>query len=212
MIEGRARPRGRAGGLVTGSWTRTIAVLGVLIAVAAILSGLAYSGRLGDLRYANIPWLRPWPPQGYVLDPFSTDRGDIISSAEVAKVKSDLVADGQVELQAFQNADPSLLTQADAGNRLGKLDTAVSQDRAAGITESFQNHLTKVTVGHLSDPNDSSVNVCVEEVGTSEVTVMRGGSVTKHYTLRADDKFWLVLVNGRYLITDALVKSETVSS
>ena len=197
---------------MTGSWIRTLAAIGVLVVLAAILSALTLSGRFGDLRYADIPWLRPWPPQGTFINPYDlTNKGDLISVADAARQKSDLIADGQIELQAFQTANPSLLPGADAGNRLDKLDTAVSQDRAAGITEGFQNHLTKVIVGRLVDPNDASVNVCVEEVGTSDITVMRGGAVIKQYTIRADDKFWLALVNGRYLITDALVKSETVS-
>ncbi|MHB8588120.1 MAG: hypothetical protein ACYDA0_04605 [Candidatus Dormibacteraceae bacterium] len=198
---------------MSGSWTRTFAAIGVLVAIAAVLSGLAMSGRFGDLRYADIPWLRPWPPQGTFVNPYDlTNRGDLISVTDAAKQKSDLIADGQIELQAFQTADSSLLTGADAGNRLDKLDTAVSQDRAAGITEGFQNHLTKVTVGRLADPNDVSVNVCVEEVGTSDLIAMRGGAVIRSYTIRFDDKFWLVLVGGRYLITDALVREETVSS
>ncbi len=213
MIEGRARPRGRAEGLLTGSWTRTLAAIGVLVVVAAILSALTLSGRFADLRYADIPWLRPWPPQGTFINPYDpTNKGDLISVADAAKQKSDLIADGQIELQAFQTADPSLLTGADAGNRLDKLDNAINQDRAAGITEGFQNHLTKVTVGRLVDPADVSVNVCVEEVGTSDLTAMRGGAVIRSYTIQFDDKFWLVLVSGRYLITDALVRAETVSS
>ena len=80
--------------------------------------------------------------------------------------------------------------------------------------EDFENQLTTVRVGKLLDPNDASVTWCIEEIGTSRITLTRAadGSVLSQYSIRFDDKFWLRSVAGRYLITDAEVQSETTSS
>jgi hypothetical protein len=158
--------------------------------------------------------IHPWPPAGSYQNPFNpTDRGDIVNASQAAKVKSDLVEDGQVELKAYRASDGSLLDGADTGNRLVKLRAALVQNHAAGVSEDFTNQLTSVRVGKLADPNDASVTWCVEEVGTSRITLTNAanGQTIRQYTIRFDDKFWMVLVGGRYLITDAEVQSETIS-
>ena len=200
---------------VLGSWARTGLAAAVLVLILGSIAVLGATGRLGDLRYLNIPLIHPWPPAGYYQNPFNpTDRGDIVNASEAAKVKNDLVADGQLELQADRAADGSLLVGADTGNRLTKLRAALEQNRAAGVSEDFTNQLTSVRVGKLADPNDASVTWCVEEVGTSRITLtsLANGQVIRQYTIRFDDKFWLVRVGGHYLITDAEVQTETVSS
>ena len=200
---------------VLGSWARTGLAAAIIVLILGGVLTLAATGQLGDLRYLNVPLVHPWPPTGYYQNPFNpTDRGDIVSASEAAKVKNDLVADGQVELQADRAADGSLLPGADTGNRLTKLRAALEQNRAAGVSEDFTNQLTSVRVGKLVDPNDASVTWCVEEVGTSRITLtsLTNGQVIRQYTIRFDDKFWMVLVGGRYLITDAAVQTETVSS
>jgi hypothetical protein len=218
MIEGRAQTRGSRRGLgelVLGSWPRTLAAILVLLVVAGTVAGLSLSGRLGDLRYLNIPLVHPYPPQGYVQNPFNpTDRGDLISAAEAAKVRGDLVADGQIELRAFQTGDASLLAQSDTGRSLSTLQAVIAQNKAAGISESFENHITSVRVGRLPDPNDPSITWCVEEVGTSTITLTSTttGAVVRQYSIKFDDKFWLVAASGHYLIADALVQSEPVTS
>ena len=187
----------------------------MIVLIIGAVAALGATGQLGDLRYLNIPLIHPWPPDGYYPNPFNpTDRGDIINASEAAKVKNDLVADGQLELQADRAADGSLLGGADTGNRLVKLRAALQQNRAAGVSEDFVNQLTSVRVGKLADPNDASVTWCVEEVGTSRITLtsLANGQVIRQYTIRFDDKFWMVSVGGRYLITDAEVHTETVSS
>jgi len=200
---------------VLGSWARTGLAAAVVVLILGTVAVLGATGHMGDLRYVNIPLLHPWPPAGYYQNPFNpTDRGDIVSASEAAKVKNDLVADGQVELQADRAADGSLLAGADTGNRLTKLRAALAQNRAAGVSEDFTNQLTSVRAGKLADPNDASVTWCVEEVGTSRITLtsLTNGQIIRQYTIRFDDKFWMVLVGGRYLITDAEVQTETVSS
>ncbi len=200
---------------VLGSWARTGLAAAVVVLILGTVAVLGATGHVGDLRYVNIPLLHPWPPAGYYQNPFNpTDRGDIVSASEAAKVKNDLVADGQVELQADRAADGSLLAGADTGNRLTKLRAALAQNRAAGVSEDFTNQLTSVRAGKLADPNDASVTWCVEEVGTSRITLtsLTNGQIIRQYTIRFDDRFWMVLVGGRYLITDAEVQTETVSS
>lgn len=201
--------------MVLGSWARTGLAAAVIVLIIGAVAALGATGQLGDLRYLNIPLIHPWPPAGYYQNPFNpTDRGDIVSASEAAKVKNDLVADGQLELKADRAADGSLLVGADTGNRLTKLRAALEQNRAAGVSEDFTNQLTSVRVGKLADPNDASVTWCVEEVGTSRITLtsLANGQVIRQYTIRFDDKFWLVSVGGHYLITDAEVQTETVSS
>ena len=216
MLTRPARARGfQMRYAVLGSWARTGLAAVVLVLILGSIAVLGATGRLGDLRYLNIPLIHPWPPAGYYQNPFSpTDRGDIVNASEAANVKNDLVADGQLELQADRAADGSLLVGADTGNRLTKLRAALEQNRAAGVSEDFTNQLTSVRVGKLADPNDASVTWCVEEVGTSRITLtsLANGQVIRQYTIRFDDKFWLVLVGGHYLITDAEVQTETVSS
>jgi hypothetical protein len=199
---------------VLGSWTRTGLAAVVLVLILGGIAVLGATGQLSDLRYLNIPLIHPWPPAGNYQNPFNpTDRGDIINASQAAKVKGDLVEDGQVELKAYQASDGSLLDGADTGNRLVKLRAALVQNHAAGVSEDFTNQLTSVRVGKLADPNDASVTWCVEEVGTSRITLTNAGNgqTIRQYTIRFDDKFWMVIVSGRYLITDAEVQSETIS-
>jgi hypothetical protein len=210
-----ARARGfQMRNAVLGSWTRTGLAAVVLVLILGSIAVLGATGQLSDLRYLNIPLIHPWPPAGNYQNPFNpTDRGDIINASQAAKVKGDLVEDGQVELKAYQASDGSLLDGADTGNRLVKLRAALVQNHAAGVSEDFTNQLTSVRVGKLADPNDASVTWCVEEVGTSRITLTNAanGQTIRQYTIRFDDKFWMVLVGGRYLITDAEVQSETIS-
>ena len=215
MLTKPARARGfQMRNAVLGSWTRTGLAAVVLVLILGSIAVLGATGQLSDLRYLNIPLIHPWPPAGNYQNPFNpTDRGDIISASQAAKVKGDLVEDGQVELKAYQASDGSLLDGADTGNRLVKLRAALVQNHAAGVSEDFTNQLTSVRVGKLADPNDASVTWCVEEVGTSRITLTNAanGQTIRQYTIRFDDKFWMVLVSGRYLITDAEVQSETIS-
>ena len=199
---------------VLGSWTRTGLAAVVLVLILGSIAFLGATGQLSDLRYLNIPLIHPWPPAGSYQNPFNpTDRGDIVNASQAAKVKSDLVEDGQVELKAYRASDGSLLDGADTGNRLVKPRAALVQNHAAGVSEDFTNQLTSVRAGKLADPNDASVTWCIEEVGTSRITLTNAanGQTIRQYTIRFDDKFWMVLVGGRYLITDAEVQSETIS-
>jgi hypothetical protein len=200
---------------VLGSWARTGLAAAIVVVILGGIAVLGATGRLGDLRYANIPVIHPWPPAGYFQNPFNpADRGDLVNASDAAKVKGDLVADGQVELRAYQASDGSLLPGADTGNRLAKLRSALDQNHAAGVFEDFKNQLTTVRVGKLVDPNDSSVTWCVEEIGTSRITLTKAadGSVLQQFSISFDDKFWMKSVGGRYLITDAEVHSVTTSS
>lgn len=216
MLTKPARARGvGVRNAVLGSWSRTGLAAAIVVLILGTIAFLGATGQLGDLRYVNIPVLHPWPPAGYYQNPFNpTDRGDVVNAAQAAKVKGDLVADGQIELRAYRAADGSQLDAADTGNRLVKLRAALAQNHAAGVLEDFTNQLTSVRVGKLADPNDASVTWCVEEVGTSRITLTSAsnGQVIRQYTITFDDKFWMVSVGGRYLITDAEVHSETISS
>ena len=199
---------------VLGSWTRTGLAAAIIVLVLGTVGVLGATGRLGDLRYANVPLIHPWPPSGYYQNPFNpTDRGDLVNASEAAKVKSDLGADGQIELQATRTGDGSHLTEADTGPNLVRLRSVLARNAADGVTEDFTNQLTKVTVGKLADPNDPNVTWCVEEIGTSRITYSRtsDGSVVRTQLIKFDDRFWLIQQSGHYLITDVQVTSQVIS-
>jgi len=199
---------------VLGSWTRTGLAAAIIVLVLGTVGVLGATGRLGDLRYANIPMIHPWPPSGYYQNPFNpADRGDLVNASEAAKVKSDLVADGQIELQATRTGDGSHLTEADTGPNLARLRSVLARNATDGVTEDFTNQLTKVTVGKLADPNDPRVTWCVEEIGTSRITYSRtsDGSVVRTQLIKFDDRFWLIQQSGHYLITDVQVSSQVIS-
>ena len=199
---------------VLGSWARTGLAAAVIVLILGAVAALGATGQLGDLRYVNIPLVHPWPPAGYFLNPFNpTDRGDIVNASEAAKVKNDLVADGQIELEATRTGDGSHLTESDTGNNLVRLRSVLARNAANGVTEDFTNSITKVTVGKLADPNDPTVTWCVEEVGTSRIAYSRvsDGSIVRQELTKFDDRFWLVLKSGRYLITDVQVNTQVIS-
>jgi hypothetical protein len=199
--------------VVLGSWARTGLAAAVIVLILGAVAALGATGQLGDLRYLNIPVIHPWPPTGYYQNPFNpTDRGDIVSASEAAKVKNDLVADGQIELQAVRTGDGSTLPQADAGRNLARIRSVLARNAADGVTEDIANQITKTVVGRLADPNDSSITWCVEEVGTSRVTYTRtaDGSVARVELLAFDDRFWLVKQGGRYLIADVQISSRAI--
>jgi len=205
----------RMGDLLVGSWVRTgvVALLALLIFAVAAWAGA--TGRLAGLRYADIPWIHPYPPAGFYVNPLNPtgDRGDLIDAANANRVKADLLMDGELELKALQANDISLLGQADTGNSLATIRSLLLQNQAAGLTEDFQNNLTSIRVGKLTDPNDASVTWCVEEIGTSRITLTKAtsGEVVRQSSIRFDDKFWMVIVGGRYLITDVEAHSQPVS-
>src|SRR5919108_4560138 len=85
---------------LVGSWTRVLVPAAVLLALWLVFAWLAATGRLADLRYLNVPVIHPYPPAGYVQNPFNPgDKGDLISVSEASRVKTDLVRDGQLELR-----------------------------------------------------------------------------------------------------------------
>jgi hypothetical protein len=206
----RSRPR-RVGNSVVSSWTRTLAVAAVLLLAFIVLAALALTGRLGDLRYANIPLVHPYPPPGYYLNPFNPgDRGDLVDAAQAGRVRADLLRDGQFELVASASGDVSNLESADTGNRLVKVREVIAQDLARGQVVKVTTHLDSLTVGRLQDPADPSVSWCVREVGTSVLTYesKTSGQVLQTQSIRFDGKYWLVLTGGRYLITDAQISNQ----
>ena len=199
---------------VLGSWARTGLAAALVLVILGGIAVLGATGRLGDLRYANIPVVHPWPPAGQYQNPFNpTDRGDLVNAAQASKVKADLQTDGQIELQATRTGDGSHLTEADTGNNLARLKSVLARNAAGGVTEDFTNQLSKVTVGKLADPNDRTVTWCVEEIGTSRITYSRtsDGSVVSHQLIKFDDRFWLVDQGGHYLITDVQVTTQVVA-
>jgi hypothetical protein len=199
---------------VLGSWARTGLAAALVLVILGGIAVLGATGRLGDLRYANIPVVHPWPPAGQYQNPFNpTDRGDLVNAAQASKVKADLQTDGQIELQATRTGDGSHLTEADTGNNLARLKSVLARNAAGGVTENFTNQLSKVTVGKLADPNDRTVTWCVEEIGTSRITYSRtsDGSVVSQQLIKFDDRFWLVDQGGHYLITDVQVTTQVVA-
>ncbi|MGH7762784.1 MAG: hypothetical protein ACREOY_15420 [Candidatus Dormibacteraceae bacterium] len=197
---------------VLGSWARTGVAAALIVVILGSVAVLGATGRLGDLRYLNIPVIHPWPPAGYFQNPFNpADRGDVLSRATADRVKADLIADGQIELQAVRTGDGSMLPQADTGNNLARLRSVLARNAADGVTEDISNQITRLVVGTLANPNDG-INWSVEEVGSSRITYTRtaDGSVARVEFFAFDDRFWLVEKDGHYLITDVQISSRAI--
>ena len=210
----RSKPR-TMGDTVAGSWTRTIAVAAVLVIVFLGLAVLAVTGQLGDLRFANIPLIRPYPPAGYYQNPFNPgDRGDLVNRAEAEGVKADLLRDGQQQLDAFAAGDGSTLPQAETGNALVAAQQLMSLNNSKGVVEKAVNHLDTITIGRLVDPNNRSVAWCVQERGSSVITFVdrATGKTVQTENIRFNGKYWLTLSGGRYLITDVAITTSPGST
>jgi hypothetical protein len=201
-------------GLVAGSWTRVLVTAGVVLALWAAFVGLALSGHLGDLRYLNVPVLHPYPPAGYVQNPFNAgDKSDLISVSQASEVKADLLKDGQTELRALEVGDPALLSSAAIGRAEEKVAALIAQNNSAGVIERENVRLDSVAVGRLGDPNDPSIVWMVEEHGTGTITYVSKSTqaVLRSQSVRFTSRFWLTKIGGQYLISDALVQSEPVA-
>src|SRR2546423_5893528 len=84
-------------GLPVGSWRATLitAALVVVLFGAVIALATAY----GPLRHTSFPG-HPYPPAGYVENPFSSNSDDLLSAADVARVRSEFDRDSQIDLRA----------------------------------------------------------------------------------------------------------------
>jgi hypothetical protein len=201
--------------LIVGSWTRVVITASLLLAFWLVIAWLAATGRLADLRYVNVPLVHLYPPAGYVQNPFNpSNRGDLINVSEAARVKADLLRDGQVELQALEAGDPALLGGADTGRAREKLAALIAKNNASGLIERQQMKLDAIVVGRLPDPNDPSIVWAVEErgIGTISRYSKSGGSPVSQQTIRFTAKFWLLKLGERYLIADVLITSEPASA
>src|ERR1700674_3088645 len=196
---------------LVGSWTRVLITAAVLLVLWVAFAWLAATGRLGELRYLNVPILHPYPPAGYVQNPFDPgDKGNLINVAQAAQVKADLARDGELELRAAETGDGSLALQSDTGRALQALTALIDQNNRQGIVERVQNTVDSVVVGQLADPNDSSAVWAVKETGHASISYVSKAdqSVVRQQAVRFESTFWLVLKGDRYLITDALVQTK----
>ena len=199
---------------LVGSWTRVSITAAVLLVLWLAFAWLAATGRLAELRYLDVPLLHPYPPAGYVQNPFNPgDKGNLINVAQAAQVKADLVQDGQLELQALAQGDPNLAGQADTGRAKDTLLMLIAKNNAAGVIERQQTKLDSVVVGRSPDPGDSSIQWVVEENGTATISRYSKANDTliSSQAVRFDAKFWMLKVGNRYLIADVLINSQPIS-
>jgi len=209
-MEGAAR---RARLLVVGSWTRVLVTASILLAFWLLFAWLALSGRLADLRYLNVPVVHPYPPAGYLQNPFNpSDKGDLINANEAARVKADLLRAGQIELVAAEKGDVSLLKDAVSGRALDRFVALIQQNNAQGIFERAQNSFDSVVAGRLMDPNDPNINWAVKETGTASLLFYSKstGALVRQEAVRFDNTFWMVSVGDHYLIVDALIRTDPI--
>ncbi len=196
---------------LVGSWTRFLITAAVLLVLWLVFAWLAATGRLAELQYLNVPLLHPYPPAGYVQNPFNPgNKGDLISVSEAARVKADLLSDGQIELRALEMGDPSLVAGADTGRAAEGLARLIAQNNAQGIFERQQTKLDSVVVGRLADPIDQSITWAVQERGTATIAYYSKSTnaLVRQQSVRATAKFWLVKIGDRYLIADVQIMSE----
>lgn len=208
------RPYRKAGDLLVGSWTRTVAVLAVALVVFGVVAWAAASGSLASIGTWNIPLVHPYPPPGYYLDPLSP--GQLVNAKQAAIVRSDFQADGHLEVDAFARGDPSQLPTAETGSYLASAQRLIARNDAEGVYEQAQNHIDKLLVGSLMDPNRPSDGAlwCVREIGSTTISFVdkRSGQVVRQQHLRFDSKYWLVRSGDRYLITDAELSTSPIPS
>ncbi len=193
-------------GLTVGSWRGALVTAAVLVIlfVAATALGSTY----GPLRHASFPG-HPYPPSGFVQNPFSSSPDDLLSAADVARVRSEFDRDSQIDLNAVESGDTAILTQARTGNALDSLRKLIDSNNARGLAEHEQIKDDAIIVGRLPDPNDPGVKWCVEErgSGTNTYFVKSTGQTVRTETVSFDHRIWLVAAGDRYLITDVEVLS-----
>ncbi len=197
--------------LVVGSWTRVLIAASALIACWLVFAWLAGTGRVAEIRYVNVPLIHPYPPTGYVQNPFNpADRGDLINVSEAARVKADLLRDGELELRALELGDPNVHSDADTGRANERLSALIAQNNSAGVFEREQIRLDAIVVGRLADPNDPSITWSVEERGQATISFYSKSTkaFVRQQSLKFIAKYWLQKVGERYLIADVLINSE----
>jgi len=200
--------------LVVGSWTRVLITASFLVAFCLVVAWLAVTGRLADAQYWNVPLVHPYPPAGYVQNPFNPgDKGDLISIGEAGRVKADLLRDGQLELQALEAGDPSLVTEADTGRAADGLARLIAQNNTQGVFERQGIKLEATVVGRLTDPSDPTLAWMVEERGTGTISRYSKSSkaLVNQQAVKFTARFWLVKVGQRYLIADTIIYSQSIS-
>jgi len=190
----------------------TVALLAAL--VVALVGWASLTGRLASLQYTNIPVVHPYPPQGMFVNPYSGDPRDLVSAAEAAKVKKDLLDDGQIQVDALAHGDTTGLARTATGNYLAKLTSNIQANNARGVLEQEQHHLDSVVVGRLPDPANPSIRWCVEERGSGVITYVErsSGRAISKQDFRSVARFWLVLVGDRYLVADSAISSQPRSA
>jgi hypothetical protein len=203
---GKRQPRGGRG----------LAAALVLVAtlIVAVVGWASLTGRLANLQYANIPIVHRYPPPGTFVNPYTGDPRDLVSSSEAAKVKTDLLDDGQVQVDALAHGDTTDLPRTATGNYLAKLTANIKANNAKGVLEQEQHHLDSLVVGRLQDPANASIQWCVEEKGSGVITYVdrSSGRVISKQDFRSVARFWLVLVGGRYLVADSAISSQPMSA
>jgi hypothetical protein len=193
------RPLGRRFGLL-------LALVAILL--VGIIGWLSLTGRLAGLQYANVPVVHPYPPTGYVVNPFTGDARDLIKGSDAQQVKSDLLRDGDTQLAAFAQGSTAVLPQTATGNYLAKLNESVAANNAQGVVYREQHHLDSIVVGRLPDPNaPTSIVWCVEERGSGQSLYLSksNGATVSSYRGHFQNRFWLARVGDRYLIADAAI-------
>src|SRR5438105_5994622 len=125
---------------LVGSWTRVLITAAVLLVLWLAFAWLAATGRLGELRYLNVPLIHPYPPAGYVQNPFNPgDKSDIINVAQAAQVKADLLRDGQVEVAAAASGDPGTPSTALTGRALDNFAALIHQNNSDNAAQRTDN-------------------------------------------------------------------------
>jgi hypothetical protein len=192
--------------MALGSWRRT-AIVGVLL-VVLFVAVIVLATAVGPLRRTSFPG-HPYPPNGSVQNPFSSDPDDLLNAGDVARVRVDFEADGRLELDAFAKGDVAILQGADAGGRLQTLQQLIVQNNAIGIVQRYQNHAQNIVVGRHVAPTGSATTWYIEERGTASLSdvAKASGQVLRTQDYSFDGRFWLAKVGDHYLITDAAISN-----
>ncbi len=204
--------RSRAGGRrrLLGGWSLVVAVVLVATLVVGGVAWASLTGRLSSLQYANVPVVHPYPPAGYVVNPFTGDPRDLVNGADAASVRGDFLQESQLQLDAFARGDRSILPQTATGRYLSTLDATLQSNNTSGILEQEQDHNDSVVVGRLADPNaPSAITWCVQQRGSGETRFVQksNGAVTRTLRFHFTSRYWMVRVGRHFLMADAMISS-----
>ena len=209
-IEAPAASR-RFGTSFAGGWGGTLLAGVVLLVLAGALAWLGLTGRLADLRHANLPF-HPYPPSGYALNPFNPGNpDDLINVADANKVRADFSQRSAMESDAPLHAQTRPPWPVDRWQFPGEASTPIGSNQAAGHPREERSPRLNRSCRPPHGPQRPRRPMVRggEGLWSCDYVKSSTGEVLRSQRLQFKSKYWLRRgADGRYLIADSLVRLE----